>query len=252
MVDVNEKSEAMLAQRVKEWSLQLNTLNLFWRKYKQKILLILLLTMTIYAWLNPYQFANWWLTKDQQGQILFALKKYDLASQRYTDSRWQAFSFYGSEQYKQAATLYSQFDTEGDLLAQANAYAHNKSYVKARALYRDIIQRYPEYQPAKHNLAIVEAIIDNINLMSESQRPEEGDSPKKLGDEPQRADGAEKKEARKQEIEQLSAEQLLSNPELNEMWLRQVQKNPAKFLGAKFQSEFQKSNSSEQGGNDDK
>ena len=36
------------------------------------------------------------------------------------------------------------------------------------------------------------------------------------------------------ELEQLSADQLLQDPGLTEMWLRQIQRDPSEFLATKF------------------
>ncbi|WNC74149.1 hypothetical protein RGQ13_09205 [Thalassotalea psychrophila] len=203
----------------------------------------MLILLAGFVYVKPQQFANIWLTKDQQGQILFKLEKYDLAAKVFTNTRWQAFSLYGAEQFEQASLLYSQYDHVGDRLAKGNALAHARRYVKARAVYQAILNDYPENSAALQNLAIVQAIIDEVNRMSESQKAEEGDSPKELGDEPQTGEGADKKEAQTQEIEQLSAEQLLLDANLNDMWLRQVQKNPAQFLGQKFHMQLQRQES---------
>ena len=148
--------------------------------------------------------------------------------------QWQAFSAYGNEDYKTASTFYSQFNNKESLLAQANALAHGRHYLKARNLYQNILTQYPSYGAAEQNLDLIQAVIDEVNLLSESQKAEQGESIKELGDEPQTGDGAEKQEARSQEVEQLNAEQLLLDPNLNEMWLRQVQKNPDRFLSQKF------------------
>ena len=83
-------------------------------------------------------------------------------------------------------------------------------------------------------------IIDETNRLSESQQAEEGESSKELGDAPQTGDGGQKKEGRKQVVEQLDAGQLLLDPALNDMWLRQVQKDPALFLANKFQIQNEK------------
>ena len=203
----------------------------------QKIRLLklaFLLAIIFYIALKPQEFIDLWLTEDQQGHILFNHGNYKAASNTFTNVHWQAFSAYGSEEYDTAALLYSQFSNKENLLAQANALAHGRNYIKARDLYQSIIDNNPDYQAAKTNRDIVQAIIDEVNLLSESQQPEQGESIKELGDEPQTGDGGEKQEARKNEIEQLSSEQLLLDSNLNEMWLRQVQKDPANFLSQKF------------------
>jgi len=193
-----------------------------------------LFILVCFAVLKPQSFVDLWLTKDQQGQILFNQGKYSQASKTFINTRWQAFSAYGAEEYKTAATLYSQFNHKEDLLAQANALAHGREYLKARNLYQDIINMFPNYLAAQTNLSIVQAIIDEINLLSASQKAEQGESSKELGDEPQTADGAKREDGPPQEIEQLTSEQLLLDDKLNDMWLRQVQKNPARFLSHKF------------------
>ncbi len=205
---------------------------------KQRLLWVAAVVFIIWAVVYPQRFLDLWLTRDQQGQILFHQGKYAEAANRYSNAQWQAYSFYGAEQFKQSAILYSQYQDVESMMAQANALAHGAEYVNARNLYRKILEQNPSYQGAQKNLKIIQALIDDINRMSESQRPE-GNS-KELGDEPQRGDGAEKKEARVQEIEQYTSEQLLLDPALNQMWLRQVQKDPANFLSQKFSLQWNK------------
>ncbi|NQY86215.1 MAG: hypothetical protein HRT51_00485 [Colwellia sp.] len=101
-------------------------------------------------------------------------------------------------------------------------------------MYQEIIDKYPDYLAAQTNILIIQAIIDEVNRLSQAQQPEPGESIKELGDEPKTGDGADKKEARAPELEQLSSEQLLLDENLNKMWLRQVQKDPARFLSQKF------------------
>lgn len=218
-----------------------------WRKkhfaqQKKWWTLITFILLTSFAYLKPQQFADLWLTRDQQGQLLFNYGYHQQASQTFENIQWQAYSAYGAEQFDNAATLYSQFNNIENKVAQANALAHGREYIKARNLYQNILTITPTNQAAKTNIVIVQDIIDEVNNMSASQQPEEGESIKELGDEPQTGDGAEKQEAKEQEIQQLSSEQLLLDPALNEMWLRQVQKNPAQFLSQKFYLQIEKSN----------
>jgi Ca-activated chloride channel family protein len=189
----------------------------------------------LFTYLKPQQFADLWLTRDQQGQVLFNLGHYQQASNTFKSTQWQAYSSYGAEQYKNSATLYSQFTDIDSQIAKANALAHSREYIEARNLYLDILTLSPQNTAANTNIRIVQAIIDEVNRLSASQKAEDGEAIKELGDDPQTGDGAEREEAPKeQEIEQLSAEQLLLDPSLNDMWLRQVQKNPASFLSQKF------------------
>lgn len=213
-----------------------NTLEQYLMGAIKLIVLVMALVMLPLALFKPQSFLDLWMTRDQQGQLLFYRGKYDEASQRFISTRWQAYSFYGAEQFDSAALLFSQYSDVDNLLAHANALAHASRYIEARDAYLMLLQQHPEFLAAKKNLSIVQGIIDDINRMSESQKPE-GNS-QALEDEPVRADGADKQEARVQEVEQLTSDQLLLDPELNEMWMRQVQKDPARFLALKFQAQL--------------
>jgi len=212
----------------------------FITKYKRILWLAALSALTAFIILKPSDFIDLWMTKDQQGQLLFNAGHYEQASKTFNNVHWLAFSAYGNQDYETAATFYSQFNNKESLLAQANALAHGRHYLKARNLYQDILAQYPNYSAAEENRDLIQAIIDEVNLLSESQKAEQGESIKELGDEPQTGDGAEKQEARSQEVEQLNAEQLLLDPNLNEMWLRQVQKDPDRFLSQKFHFQQEK------------
>ena len=202
---------------------------------KKQCIIFFFIASCLFAVTKPQQFADLWLTRDQQGQVLFNLGHYQQAALQFKSTPWQAYSSYGDEQYKNSATLYGQFTDVDNQIARANSLAHAREYVGARHLYQQILLIDPENVAASTNIVIVQTIIDEVNRMSESQAPEDGESIKELGDEPKSGDGAKQNEApQEQEIEQLSAEQLLLDPKLNEMWLRQVQKNPANFLSQKF------------------
>ena len=201
------------------------------------VLIIVALTISIYV--NPQGFMDLWLSRDQQGSILFSRGHYVKASQKFSDVEWQAYSLYGAEEFGQSAILYNQFSHLDSLFSHANALAHAGEYVASRDNYQRILSLDSTHSGATHNIVIVQKLIDEINVMSESQLQEQGDNPKELGDNPKRADGADKKEFGLNSLEQLTADQLLLDPELNAMWLRQVQKDPAKFLTQKFYMQLQ-------------
>ena len=209
---------------------------------KKWLIYLLIVSSAVFITLKPQQFVDLWLTSDQQGQILFNYGHYQQANETFTNTLWQAYSAYGNEDYEKAATLYSQYNNSSALMAQANALAHARQYVKARDLYQLIISKYPKLTAPKINIKVVQAIIDEVNLLSQSQQPEQGESSKELGDDPQTGDGAERKAGQPQEVKQLSSEQLLLDDNLNKMWLRQVQKNPAQFLSQKFYMQLENQN----------
>ena len=70
--------------------------------------------------------------------------------------------------------------------------------------------------------------------MSESQA-DEGLGSKELGDDqPRRAEGAERTTLAADQLEQFSAEDILQDEKVSEMWMRSVQRDPSHFLSIKF------------------
>lgn len=183
--------------------------------------------------------ADLWLTRNQQGQMLFNFDYYRQAASTFNEPFWQAYSYYAAEDFDQAASIYNQFDRLKIKFFRANAMAHARHYVNAREVYQAILIENENHHGAQKNLKIVQAIINEINLTSQNQAEELGESSEALGDEPQTADGAERKDIIPQKRPQLTAEQILQDSKLNELWLRQVQKNPSRFLSYKFQKQLE-------------
>lgn len=204
------------------------------KKVKLASYFTVLAALIVFILIKPHAFIELWLSKDQQGALLFHHGNYQQASKTFSNIHWQAYSAYASEDFNTASTLYSQLTDQDSLLAQANALAHARHYLKARDLYQEILTQYPQNQAAKHNMSIVQQIIDEVNLLSKAQQAEQGESIKELGDEPQTGDGAERKTFKASPETLLTAEQLLLDPNINAMWLRQVQKDPERFLAQKF------------------
>jgi Ca-activated chloride channel family protein len=147
-------------------------------------------------------------------------------------------SFYYAENFAEAIKLFELLETPAGRFNYANALAQGEHYVKAVQTYSDLLQDFPDHQGALKNRLIVQQIVDDINRMSESQRDEPGKASRELGDLPQRGEGAEQLNSTPQLVEQLTAEQLLTDLQIHEMWMRQVQVDPSRFLAAKFQLQY--------------
>lgn len=187
-------------------------------------------------------FADLWLTPDQQGRILFQQEQYAQAAARFSDPMWKGMAWYYAEDFKLAAEYFSRVDSEAARFNRANALAHGQHYVLAVRLYNRLLRDNPEFAAALHNRDQVQEIIDAINRMSESQQDDRpgGDASKELGDDdPRRADGAERETASAEELVQFSAEEILQDPKINEMWLRAVQRDPSHFLAVKFSMQLE-------------
>lgn len=203
-----------------------------------------LLVIVVWAWLRPAQFWGFWLSPDQQGRFWFERGDYQRAAARFESPRWRGISLYAAQDFAGAAQYFSQYQDAESLLARANALAHEREYLPARRAYEDLARRYPRHPAPAVNLPIVQELIDANRMLSQSQADELGDVSSKQDEGPESSEGDER--VRMLEREQLSAEELQADPALTEMWLRQVQRNPAEFLSTKFYIQLQRREAAEQ------
>ena len=211
-----------------------------WSARQSRLRWIVLLSIIIWGLLYPQRFLQLWLTPDQQGRLLFDFAYYPQAARSFQSPLWKGVSLYAAEEFEAAASLFSQYPDENGLLAQGNALAHSRNYIPAMAIYGQLHQQYPENTAVLTNMAIVQARIDENQLMSESQVAEAGELVIKDETGPRSSEGDERQMFEDQPREQLSAEQLLQDPELTEMWMRQVQKDPTGFLKVKFYMQLER------------
>ena len=182
-----------------------------------------------------FRFMDLWLTPDQQGRYYLERGDYGAAAERFEDTAWKAVAYYLNEDFATAAELFLRIETADGTFNLGNAYAHGRQYLLARDAYDRVLRLEPNQAGAARNRAIVQALIDEINRVSESQQAERGERSDELGaDDPRTAEGAEREDMGPIEVEQVTAEQLLSDEALHEIWMRQVQSDPADFLAAKF------------------
>lgn len=182
-------------------------------------------------------FASLWLTPNQHGRLLFQLQEYTAAAQRFENPLWKGLSYYYAEEFMLAAEYFSRSDTPDSLFNEANARAHARDYVRAVARYDALLEQAPRYPGAQENRDAVQAIIDEINRLSESQRQEAGvGSEEKMPGSKDNipAQGADEIAWKQQQQKQLTAEELLADKELTQLWLRGVSHDPSSFLAAKF------------------
>lgn len=199
------------------------------------------LLLALWGILSPRTLVGLWLTPDQQGRLWFEYGDYARAARSFDDPRWRGMSLYAAQEFEAAAQYFSQYQDAQTLLAQANALAHAREYLDARRVYRDLQRRYPQDTAAWVNLPIIQRLIDANRELSESQQAEAGDMSSEQQTGPRSSEGDERLSLL--EREQLSAEDLLQDPALTQMWLRQVQRNPAEFLSTKFYMQLEQQES---------
>lgn len=184
-----------------------------------------------------------WLTPDQQGALWFNKGEYAKAAAAYHSVLNKGIAYYYGGEYKLAHSAFMQVQTDLGAYYAASALARQREYIAARKLLRTLAKKQdiaPELKAdIEHNLKVIEGLIDEINQASASQANSMDDQETSIelpDDQPQTAEGADEQTSQdKMQSQNLTAEQMLGDPKLAEVWLKRVEANPEQFLRAKFQ-----------------
>lgn len=184
-----------------------------------------------------------WLTPDQQGAFWFNQGEFAKAAAAYHSVLNKGIAYYYGGEYELAHSAFMQVQTDLGAYYAASALARQREYIAARKLLRTLAKKQdiaPELKAdIEHNLKVIEGLIDEINQASASQANSMDDQETSIelpDDEPQTAEGADEQTSQdKMQSQNLTAEQMLGDPKLAEVWLKRVEANPEHFLRAKFQ-----------------
>ncbi|VEE61536.1 Uncharacterised protein [Shewanella putrefaciens] len=184
-----------------------------------------------------------WLTPDQQGALWFNRGEFAKAAAAYHSVINKGIAYYYGGEYKLAHSAFMQVQTDLGAYYAASALARQREYIAARKLLRTLAKKQdiaPDLKAdIEHNLKVIQGLIDEINQASASQANSMGDQETSIelpDDQPQTAEGADEQTSQdKMQSQNLTAEQMLGDPKLAEVWLKRVEANPEQFLRAKFQ-----------------
>ncbi|MFB2681523.1 VWA domain-containing protein [Shewanella mangrovisoli] len=184
-----------------------------------------------------------WLTPDQQGALWFNQGEFAKAAAAYHSVLNKGIAYYYGGEYKLAHSAFMQVQTDLGAYYAASALARQREYIAARKLLRTLAKKQdiaPDLKAdIEHNLKVIEGLIDEINQASASQANSMDDQETSIelpDDQPQTAEGADEQTSQdKMQSQNLTAEQMLGDPKLAEVWLKRVEANPEQFLRAKFQ-----------------
>lgn len=184
-----------------------------------------------------------WLTPDQQGALWFNKGEFAKAAAAYHSVLNKGIAYYYGGEYKLAHSAFMQVQTDLGAYYAASALARQREYIAARKLLRTLAKKQdiaPDLKAdIEHNLKVIQGLIDEINQASASQANSMGDQETSIelpDDQPQTAEGADEQTSQdKMQSQNLTAEQMLGDPKLAEVWLKRVEANPEQFLRAKFQ-----------------
>ena len=167
----------------------------------------------------------WW-TRDQQGMRLMEEGRYREAAERFEDPRWKATAYYRAGDYENAILWFAREDTPDSAFNLGNAYALIGDYEASLASFDAALAARPDWTQARGNRELVASLIP--------PPPEEGPPPERNDDPSFDPDAVE---IDNEEGEGSPGEvpmEFLSEEQIEAMWLRGLQSNPATYLRNRF------------------
>ncbi len=168
------------------------------------------------------QFADYFLTKDQQGRYAFEQHQYQQASDRFTDPMWKGVASYNAGRYEQAAMEFTQVRSADALFNRGNALIGNREYTQAILAFEQALEIDKGHQGARNNLELTAAVIIYLN-----QARQEGGT--EVGADEYRFDNTTN-----EGLDTVINEQDQLKLESAEQWMRTVDTRPRDFLRTRF------------------
>ena len=181
--------------------------------------------MKTFALIAAVTWAGLWFTPDQQGHRHFQRNEFVQAAQVFHDPMWQGAAWYRAGEFKKAAQSFARRDTADAHFNQGNAWLLRGKYETAIAWYDRALKQRPDWKEAIDNRALAAARAKMVERTG-------GD----MGDQKIGADKIvfNKNTPNEGQDTEVEGGAVLTDQEIQALWLRRVQARPADFLKAKF------------------
>ena len=179
---------------------------------------------------GDFRFLDLWLTQDQQGQRAFDKGDYAAAAQHFEDPLRKGTALYLTEDFDRALGEFARLDTAEGWFNRGNALAHLERYEEAMEAYERALEIQPDYPQAQANLEYMEPF-----LPLEFEGGEMGTVGRDAAADEIVFD-ADQKRLDEEGIDTVMEEgqEMISDQQLADIWLRQVDTSPTSFLRYKF------------------
>lgn len=176
------------------------------------------------------RWVDLWLTQDQQGQKAFDKGDYAAAARHFEDPLRKGTALYLTENFEAALAEFAKLDTAEGWFNRGNALAHMERYEESLEAYQRALELRPDYSSARANLEYME-----VFQPLEFEGGEMGTVGRDAAADEIVFD-ADQKRLDEKGIDTVMEEgqEMISDQQLVEIWLRQVDTSPSSFLRYKF------------------
>ena len=116
-----------------------------------------------------FDWRDLWLRPDQQAARALEAGDAEDAARLFEDRRWKAAAQYRNEDFEAAARSLESFDAAADLYNRGNALAKSGALKEAVAAYKGALELRPGLDDARHNLRIVEQLMQQRQQQQQQQ-----------------------------------------------------------------------------------
>jgi Ca-activated chloride channel family protein len=168
-------------------------------------------------------FADLWLTRDQQGRLAYQHGEYPLAAEEFELPMWKGAALYRAAHYREALDAFATVDTPESWYNQGNTLLHLDRIEEAVAAYEHALERRKDWPEAVANLAVAEQLLK----VQKDKEQEQQQDPNEKPDSVKFDDKAKKGKAGEVEVVE----------QTSEMWMKNIQVSPADLMARKFSIE---------------
>jgi Ca-activated chloride channel family protein len=172
---------------------------------------VVLLPLVLLVPAEPVRAADggWFQRPDQAGHRALREGRADDAVELFTDPLWQAVALYRAEEYEAAASAFVAGSPEEDsetLYNRGTALARAMKLPEARDALTAALERDPAHEDARHNLDLVERLLEEQRQDAENEQGSQEDDPNDEGNESEASRRDESSESQSGEQDSRNAE----------------------------------------------
>lgn len=159
--------------------------------------------------------AGWledlWLPKDRQAIAAHNNGDFKAAAELFTDPQWRGVAKYRSGEHAEAGELFSQNESTESIYNQGNALAWEGKFGEALQAYDHVLTQEPEHEDAKHNRAIIEALMESLQQQSSDADQSQENEPQESEQQGNQNAQSENQSQENQDASQQDTESQMSN-----------------------------------------
>ena len=173
--------------------------------------------------------ADWWLTADQQGNRLMGEERFLDAAEAFEDPMRKGVAYFRGGDFESAAAVFGRIPSAAAAYNRGNSMVMLGNYDEAINSFRNALEARPQWQEAQQNLAIAQARKD----MLAPPEDDAGGTGGQLGADEIVFDDSGRVDKAGSDVVTEGGE-TMSDDEMRAVWLRRVQNDPADFLRTRF------------------